>query len=135
MINHVTYLLGAGFSAPLGLPVMNNFLIKSKDIYASESEKYPHFKEVFDQITAMNVAKSYYSADLFNIEEILSMLEIQEFIERGRLRESFIQYIRDVIKYYTPLPIPGYGSADCHQTGISLSLEVVRLYGEALVIL
>ena len=30
----VVYILGAGFSAQFGLPVMSNFLEKSKDMYA-----------------------------------------------------------------------------------------------------
>ena len=29
----ITYVLGAGFSAPLGIPVMRDFLTKSKDLY------------------------------------------------------------------------------------------------------
>jgi hypothetical protein len=32
-VDRVVYLLGAGFSAPLGLPVMSNFLMKSKDLF------------------------------------------------------------------------------------------------------
>lgn len=100
--DHVTYLLGAGFSAPLGFPVMSNFLIKSKDMFAGDPEKYKHFKEVFDTIKTIAIAKNYYTTDLFNIEEILSMLEIHEFIEGNKLSESFTNYIRDVILFYTP---------------------------------
>lgn len=40
----VVYLFGAGFSAPLGLPVMSNFLMKSKDLYVSDPERYRTFK-------------------------------------------------------------------------------------------
>jgi hypothetical protein len=35
VIEKVTYILGAGFSAPLGLPVMGDFLLKSKDTLAA----------------------------------------------------------------------------------------------------
>ncbi len=40
----VVYLFGAGFSAPLGLPVMSNFLMKSMDLYVSDPERYRTFK-------------------------------------------------------------------------------------------
>lgn len=43
MPEKVVYILGAGFSAPLGLPVMSNFLVKSKDLYFSDTEKYKRF--------------------------------------------------------------------------------------------
>ena len=35
---NVVYILGAGFSAQFGLPLMNNFLEKSKDMYAIKDE-------------------------------------------------------------------------------------------------
>ena len=98
----VVYILGAGFSAPLGLPVMNNFLTKSKDMYFINSEKYSYFKNVFEMIKEMSVTKNYYSTDLFNIEEILSILEMQESLKGRRLKKSFINFIKDVIEYYTP---------------------------------
>ena len=102
MIEKVAYILGAGFSAPLGLPVMSNFLIKSKDLYFSDTEKYKHFRSVFDAINELSVSKNYYSADLFNIEEILSIIEMGTFLEGKRLKKVFIQYISDVIDFYTP---------------------------------
>ncbi len=102
MSDKVAYILGAGFSAPLGLPVMSNFLVKSKDLYFSNTEKYKHFRSVFDAINELSVSKNYYSADLFNIEEILSIIEMGTFLEGKRLKKVFIQYISDVIDFYTP---------------------------------
>ncbi len=98
----ITYVLGAGFSAPLGIPVMRDFLTKSKDLYFSNTTRYIHFKQVFDLIRDLSVAKNYFDTDLFNIEEILSILEMQVFVEKRRLRKAFLQYVRDVIIYYTP---------------------------------
>jgi hypothetical protein len=98
----VVYLLGAGFSAPLGLPVMNNFLMKSKDMYFSDPERFEYFTEVFDAIAGMSVSKNYYDANLFNIEEILSILEMQELIGGGQLKRNFVKYIVDVIDHFTP---------------------------------
>jgi hypothetical protein len=102
----VVYLLGAGFSAPLGIPVMSNFLTKSRDLYRSDPSRFAHFKEVFDTISELSVIKNFYGADLFNIEEILSILEMREYLEGSTLKDSFLQYIRDVITHYTPSCLP-----------------------------
>jgi hypothetical protein len=98
----VVYLLGAGFSTPLGLPVMDNFLVKSKDVYFENPQKYRHFLKVFETITGMSVSKNYYETDLFNIEEILSILEMRGLLGATRPRKNFIQLICDVIDHYTP---------------------------------
>ena len=57
-MEHVVYILGAGFSAPHGLPVMSNFIEKSKDLYTKDEQKYQHFSDIyqlFDKIS--NVLK------------------------------------------------------------------------------
>lgn len=100
-MDRVVYLLGAGFSAPLGLPVMRNFLTKSKDMYASDQVRFSHFREVFDYIQELSQVKNYYEANLFNIEEILSILEMRNQIG-GKKSRRFVRLILDVINYYTP---------------------------------
>ncbi len=81
-MENVVYLLGAGFSAPLGLPVMSNFLEKAKDLYFSDEIKYKSFFKVLDKIKDLSIIKNYYHADLLNIEEILSILEMQQFLAK-----------------------------------------------------
>lgn len=103
-MERVVYLLGAGFSAPLGIPVMSDFLSKSKDMHSLEPTKYQHFQEVFKTIKDMSVAKNYFNADLFNIEEILSILEMKDYLNSSGNSDMFKKYIADVIKYYTPNP-------------------------------
>jgi hypothetical protein len=105
-MERVVYLLGAGFSAPLGLPVMSNFLEKSKDMYFENPDRYQYFSDVFNQIRDFSVVKNYYDSDLFNIEEILSILEMASQLEGKRLKKNFIKYLSDVIEYYTPQIIP-----------------------------
>jgi hypothetical protein len=105
-MNKVVYFLGAGFSAPLGLPLMNNFLIKSKDMYSINPTRFEHFKSVFDVIKEMAVSKNYFETDLFNIEEILSILEMRQQIDGPTTREAFVKYLIDVIEYYTPVVKP-----------------------------
>ncbi len=88
---------------------MSNFLFKSKDLYFSDKEHYRYFLNVFDSIERLSVIKNYYQSDLFNIEEILSILEMSSFLEGKRLADEFRQYITAVIKHYTPTvqPYPG----------------------------
>jgi len=106
MSDKITYLLGAGFSAPLGLPVMNNFLVKSKDMYINNSTNYGYFNKVFKTIRDLSIIKNYYKSDLFNIEEILSILEMGKRLQGSKLTKSFLKYISDVIGYYTPELLP-----------------------------
>jgi hypothetical protein len=40
--------------------------------------------------------------DVYNIEEVLSILEMNERLGKRRLKKSYIKYIKDVIEYYTP---------------------------------
>lgn len=102
-MDRIVYILGAGFSQPLGLPVMSNFLEKSKDMYFAHRDIYPHFLTVFDTIRSMSFAKNYYYSDLSNIEEVLSILDMNNHVtKRKQEREAFIKYIVDVIKFYTP---------------------------------
>lgn len=101
-MDKVVYVLGAGFSAPLGLPVMSNFIIKAKDMYFKKPEKYGYFKSVFDTINQASVIKNIFQADLFNIEEVLSVLEMNEFLNKKNKSSTFKQFIADVIGYYTP---------------------------------
>ena len=96
----VVYVLGAGFSAPLGLPVMSNFLEKAKDMYFANQQDYDYFPGILEEIKKMHFAKSYYNTDLFNIEEILSILEMDQSLSTTRI--NFKRLIKDVIEYYTP---------------------------------
>lgn len=104
MRENVVYILGAGFSAPLGLPVIANFLSRSKDLYAEYPERFAHFKEVFALVQELSAAKNYYSIDLSNIEEILSLLEMGEFAGAKSARVMFVKYLQDVVMACTPEP-------------------------------
>jgi hypothetical protein len=101
----VVYIFGAGFSAPLGLPVMNNFISKSKDMFfnSNKSKNYDYFKNIFNMIENNSYIKNFISSDLFNIEELLSILEMGCSIGVSEINtENFKNYIKDVIKFYTP---------------------------------
>jgi len=106
-MERVVYVLGAGFSAPLGIPVIRNFLITAKDLYFGDRAEYKHFGSVLEAITEMHRCKSYYNVDLFNIEEILSILEMEDQISGGDRSSDFDAFIASVIRARTPkMPPP-----------------------------
>ena len=104
MKEHVVYFLGAGFSAPLGLPLTSTFVGKSKDLHRRSRSKYGHFADVFSQIDSLSKIKNYFNADLSNIEEVLSILEIESFVTGDQARSRFVRYLCDTIAHYTPRP-------------------------------
>jgi SIR2-like domain len=112
-MDKVVYILGAGFSAPLGLPVISNFIDKAKELYAFDREKYKHFESVFRTVRAMGHLKTFFNVDLENIEEVLSILQMDEYLGEGKIRHEFERMICDVINYYTP-PIPRVSPGSLH---------------------
>jgi hypothetical protein len=136
-MENVIYVLGAGFSAPLGLPVMSDFLLKAKDMYALDPKRYDYFGKVFEKINSMAVVKSYYEADLFNVEEILSILEMRERLAGGDTK-AFVEFLCDVIDFHTPeVPVPRLDSMNwfdnvlgrwTHYLAFASSLLGIRLW-------
>ncbi len=100
----VVYLLGAGFSAPLNLPVISDFYIKAKRMVESHNDEV--FKKSFgvveDKVRKISNIKHYFDSDQYNIEEILSILEMMDYLKEEKNAEHFRSYIAEVIKYYTP---------------------------------
>lgn len=99
----VVYILGAGFSKPLGLPVILNFYQKSKDMYQKDKEKFKHFNAIFEMVDDIAKVIRYIKSDHFNVEEILSILEMQSRLG-GKINEldEYKEYISQVIQYFTP---------------------------------
>lgn len=102
----IVYLLGAGFSAPLGLPIMSTFIAKAKDLYFRDPKAHDHFKHVLEQIERFSVIKNYFSCDLFNVEEILSLIEMRCQLEGRAIDDEFYEFVADVIRFHTPPPEP-----------------------------
>lgn len=105
----IVYLLGAGFSAPLGLPVISNFLDKARDQFAADPDAFVHFKRIFKQIDDVARVRKAYKAKLHDIEEILSLLEMRQEMGSGGGKKAFEQFVCDVIRYHTPVPQPSDG--------------------------
>lgn len=104
-MDNVVYILGAGFSAPLGLPVISNFISMAKDLYEKDRKKYQHFGKVLDRIRKKLAYVAWiYNCDLDNIEDILSILVMEQLVGKSSQREinEYVKFILDVIQYYTP---------------------------------
>ena len=82
---------------------MSNFITKSKDLYFADQKTYSYFKSVFVKIDKLAKIKNYFKTDLFNIEEVLSILETErQLIKRTSANSDFESLIKDVVNYYTP---------------------------------
>lgn len=101
-VEKTVYLLGAGFSAPLGLPVMSNFMALAEDMFISKPERFKYFKEVFQLAGDLARVKSFLHSDQLNIEEIFSILEMKRDLAGEESRDLFARFLCDVIEYYTP---------------------------------
>jgi SIR2-like domain len=106
-MRNIVYLLGAGFSAPLGIPTISTFYWKAKDLYESDPVKFAHFSKSFELMDSFGRLKTFMKADLENIEEILSILEMAEALSSELQSQPFSNFISDVIVAYTPeIPAP-----------------------------
>jgi len=100
-MKRVVYLLGAGFSAPLGIPIMSEFIRKSHKLRREHSE-FAYFDDVFKEIKTVQGTGNYFRGEPFNIEEILSILEMSRRLDEGTSFSLFERYICDVVKCCTP---------------------------------
>ena len=106
----VVYILGAGFSAQFGLPVMSNFLEKSKDMYALKNSNHGNsipdidfFDSVYSEIDKLRRCKDFYDSDMTNIEEILSLFEMGKMLgSKSKQQINFQNFIAKVINHHTP---------------------------------
>ncbi|MGJ4748403.1 hypothetical protein ACQV5M_18720 [Leptospira sp. SA-E8] len=105
-MKNILYFTGAGFSAPLGIPVMSNFVQKSKDLYQEDNVKYADFSKIFALIDDLSKIKLHIELDLRNIEDIFSLLEMKHFIEgNSDSLKLYKKYIEDTITSLTPTSI------------------------------
>lgn len=92
------YILGAGFSAPAGAPLVNDFLDRSREMFddprsSMDDAERDRFKRVFDFKRSMGLAREKFLIDLDNIEKLFGLAEISL-----RLGEP-VEETRDAIVY------------------------------------
>lgn len=80
---------------------MSNFIEKAKDQYFADMETYRSFADVFTSIDKLARIKNYFQTNLWNIEEILSILEMETYLDKTMSRSLFRKFIADVITYCT----------------------------------
>ena len=65
---------------------------------------------VFETIKTIPVGKSYYDTNVFNIEDIFSIIEMGNYLDGRPFDENLKKYIVDVIEYYPPAFPPHIGA-------------------------
>ncbi len=122
----IVYILGAGFSAPLGLPVMSNFYHKSQDMFYNDPTAYPNFSSIFETVTKISYAGNYYDTNVFNIEDVLSILEMNSYVKEHQFDQHFKDYIIKVIEKHTP----NYAEAPFVFNGVNVPNNIIsQFYG------
>jgi hypothetical protein len=98
----VVFFLGAGFSAPFGLPVMSNFIDKARDLYFSDPDNYKSVGKTLELITKYSSVKNYLNINLHNIEDLLSIAYMESAITKeSSSMELVTDFIKVVIENYT----------------------------------
>jgi hypothetical protein len=98
-MKHVVYILGAGFSAPIDIPTIAGFRRKSLELKANGNVGYNNVLDKFEQLGTL---KQRMNVELNNIEEVLSIMEVGDFVG-GEADLNIVQeYIKNVITETTP---------------------------------
>lgn len=98
----MVYILGAGFSAPLGLPMMGDFWRKAREKGRVTPRIENLVKKVVERLDSTAGVHEYFEQERMNIEEALSMLEMSESFEGSGDMAVFKEFICEVIKCCTP---------------------------------
>lgn len=102
-MERIVYILGAGFSAPLKLPVISDFFEKAKELNKQNPRRYKGYKILDKTVRDFSIIKNYCKVDLFNIEQLLSILDMRLFINNEeKLRNEVVDAIAEVIEGSTP---------------------------------
>jgi len=98
--NRNVYILGAGFSAPAGAPVIRNFLDRSREFYAEptssmDDQERERFLRVFTFKRSMGQAREKFAIDLDDIEKLFGLVEISQRLgeEVGEVRDDIVYLI------------------------------------------
>lgn len=102
------YILGAGFSKELGLPLQDDFLLLAKEVYFRNPEKYKHFQNVFDYQDKLSKMRQFLSYPLLNLEHLFNIMEMDIFYSKNEqtmlIKRDFVKLITDVLMESTPSP-------------------------------
>jgi len=129
------YLLGAGFSSEVGLPLQDDFLLVAKEVFFKNPSLFEHFEKVFEYQDKLTKMKKYLNYPLLNLEHLFSLIEMDFFYSNSdklaEIKSNFTRLVCDVLTDKTPCPFLhnqsgqlGMNSAfDSYLTFISLLLK------------
>lgn len=130
MPERIVYIIGAGFSAPLDLPVMRNFVARAKDISESSPAASQHLSPVLSEIETLYKSTHFFNGDLGDIEEVLSVLHTRDVLGSSLTKERFVRFVSTVVEKATPPfpPFSGSRPASNWEVQIFGHHELKRLY-------
>lgn len=107
-IDKNVYLLGAGFSKEVGLPLQDDFLLVAKEVYFNNRKQFNHFQRVFEYQDTLTKMKYYLNYPLLNLEHLFNLIEMDMFYSNTKrlknIKKDFTKLICDVIIEKTPFP-------------------------------
>lgn len=102
------YLLGAGFSKEIGLPLQDDFLLVAKEVYFKDTSRYRHFKRVFEYQDKLSKMRQFLNYPLLNLEHLFNLIEMDIFYSKStkvkKIKDDFAKLICDVLVDKTPCP-------------------------------
>lgn len=105
MKKKVVYVLGAGFSKPLGIPTMREFYDKARDLYDENRKEFKSFEDLERDLQRLYKIAAFFKSDHKNIEEIFSLIEMGLLLGNENLKttkEAVKDFICYVIEKTTP---------------------------------
>lgn len=98
------FILGAGFSASAGAPVINNFLDVSREIFddpdsALDDVEKEFFHQVFEFKERVAQAREKFRIDLDNIEQLFGLIEMSHRLEKRKdVRDAMVYVIAKTLQ-------------------------------------
>ena len=78
------YILGAGFSKELGLPLQDDFILIAREVYFRDPNRYKHFEKVFRYQDELSRMRKY----LFPCKKLIPL------IPRYNTLDSLLRYFQ-----------------------------------------
>ncbi len=102
------YLIGAGLSKEIGLPLQDDFLLVAREVFFRDPTLFKHFERVFDYQDKLTKMKKYLNYPLLNLEHLFNLFEMDVFYsnspELADIKNDFIRLVCDVLIAKTPCP-------------------------------
>ena len=102
------YILGAGFSKELGLPLQDEFLLSAKEVFFRNTGRYEHFEKVFKYQDDLTKMRKFLNYPLLNLEHLFNLVEMDLFYsnrsETSEIKKDFVRLINDTLEALTPGP-------------------------------